>query len=168
MALLAFVLKVGFNNLVQRTLGSCFDVLSSILALSPVLKSFKFKADDPNLNIIVVNKKKGATTAKQLKVSSVKIKQILLHRENIEMLFADAVVLTEDLKFFLQMSATELADITLGGENWLDSCNISILNCGGKDEIYKYASILQQLEIPFYVVADFDFLKEGLNNYLKT
>lgn len=124
-------------------------------------------ADDPNLNIIVVNKKKGATTAKQLKVSSVKIKQILLHRENIEMLFADAVVLTEDLKFFLQMSATELADIILGGENWLDSCNISILNCGGKDEIYKYASILQQLEIPFYVVADFDFLKEGLNNYLK-
>ena len=123
-------------------------------------------AEDPNLNLIVVHKKQGATTVKQIDASSIKIKQILLHKENIEMLFADSVVLTEDLKFFLEMYATELSDLTSAGKNWLDSHNISILNCGGKEEIKKYASLLQQLNIPFYVVADFDFLKEGLNGYL--
>ena len=61
------------------------------------------------------------------------------------MLFADSVVLTEDLKFFLEMYATELSDLTSAGKNWLDSHNISILNCGGKEEIKKYASLLQQL-----------------------
>ncbi|MBX9852405.1 MAG: hypothetical protein K2X86_11690 [Cytophagaceae bacterium] len=42
---------------------------------------------------------------------------------------------------------------------------MSIINCGGKTELWKYAEILKEIDIKFITSADFDFLREGLNEY---
>lgn len=155
------------RRLLSARLNKFLDKRQNNQVLLTTHSSDFISADSPTLNLIVVHKKQGATTAKQIDASSIKMKQILLHKENMEMLFADTVVLTEDLKLFLELCASELPTLTPAGKNWLDSYNISILNCGGKEEIKKYASLLKCLEIPFFVVADFDFLKEGLNSYFE-
>jgi hypothetical protein len=49
------------------------------------------------------------------------------------------------------------------GENWLNDYNVSIINCGGKMEFPKYAKILKKLEIPYFIMADFDFLIDGIS-----
>ncbi len=125
-----------------------------------------------NLNIIVAHKNKE-THAKNIRFDSPKRKQILIRKQNAEMFFADAVILTEDLKYFLEVAAKdygnakviEQPDKTLG-ENWLNNYNVSILNCGGKTEFWKYVEVLRELEIPVFVVADFDFLCDGINEYM--
>lgn len=125
-----------------------------------------------NLNIIVAHKNKE-TRAKNIRFDSAKRKQILIRKQNAEMFFADAVILTEDLKYFLEVAAKdyggnkviEQPDKTLG-ENWLNSYNVSILNCGGKTEFWKYVEVLRELDIPAFVVADFDFLCDGISEYM--
>ena len=120
---------------------------------------------DPYLNLIVVHKQNGETKAQNIDASSIKMKQILLHKENAEMFFADMVILTEDLKLFIESTARQLSTLTHAGANWLNAYNISVLNCGGKREFPKYASLLTQAAIPFCIIADFDFLGDGLNSY---
>lgn len=120
---------------------------------------------DPYLNLIVVHKRNGETQAQNIDASSVKMKQVLLHKENAEMFFADMVILTEDLKLFIESTAQTLTTLTNSGANWLNAYNISVLNCGGKGEFPKYASLLTQAQIPFCTIADFDFLKDGLSRY---
>ena len=120
---------------------------------------------DPYLNLIVVHKQNGETKAQNIDASSIKMKQILLHKENAEMFFADMVILTEDLKLFIESTARQLSTLTHAGTNWLNAYNISVLNCGGKREFPKYASLLTQAAIPFCIIADFDFLGDGLNSY---
>lgn len=124
-----------------------------------------------DLNIIVVSKNEE-TTAKNINFDSPKRKQILIRKQNAEIFFADAVILTEDLKYFLEASSKKYGlnkvinsnGDTLG-ENWLNNYNISIINCGGKNELWKYTDILKELGIPSLVVADFDFLRNGLSEY---
>lgn len=120
---------------------------------------------DPYLNLIVVHKQNGETKAQNIDASSIKMKQILLHKENAEMFFADMVILTEDLKLFIESTARQISTLTHAGANWLNAYNISVLNCGGKREFPKYASLLTQATIPFCIIADFDFLGDGLNSY---
>jgi putative ATP-dependent endonuclease of the OLD family len=124
-----------------------------------------------DLNIIVVSKDEE-TTAKNIDFNSPKRKQVLIRKQNAEIFFADAVILTEDLKYFLEVTAkkyglgkviNDKGDI-LGG-NWLNNYNISIINCGGKNDLWKYTDILKELEIPSLVVADFDFLRNGISEY---
>lgn len=120
---------------------------------------------DPYLNLIVVHKQNGETKAQNIDASSIKMKQILLHKENAEMFFADMVILTEDLKLFIESTARQISTLTHAGANWLNAYNISVLNCGGKREFPKYASLLTQATIPFCIIAGFDFLGDGLNSY---
>jgi len=127
-------------------------------------------------NIIAVRKNNTATTAKNIHFDLPKRKQILIKKQNAEMFFADAVILSEGAdKYFIEESARsfgrevklidEEGELVTLGENWINDFNVSIINCGGKTELWKYAEILNELNIPFVATADFDFLRDGLSNY---
>ncbi len=126
-------------------------------------------------NIIAVRKEEAATSATNIYFNTPKRKQILIKKQNAEMFFADAVILTEGAdKYFVEEAArifgrdffyqNEDKRCCLG-ENWINDFNISILNCGGKTELWKYVEILRELNIKYITTADFDFLREGLNDY---
>lgn len=124
-------------------------------------------ANDSDLNIIVVKKEfEKGTTAKRLDANAIKTKQILLRKQNTEMFFSDMVILAEDLKYFIEGVAIDLGGSLGISPHWLDENNISVLNCEGKYNFYKYAQILTDLSIKFYIIADFDFLQKGLSEYL--
>lgn len=119
------------------------------------------------LNVIVVRKDDFQTKAKNVCFDDVKKKQILIKKQNAEIFFADAVILTEGYdKYIVEATAKEMAqDQSSLAETWLDDRNISVINCGGKGEFYKYAQILQAVNIPFLVIGDFDFFIKGLSKY---
>ncbi len=124
-------------------------------------------ANDSDLNIIVVKKEaEKGTTAKRLDANDIKTKQILLRKQNTEMFFSDVVILTEDLKYFIESVAIDLGKSLDISPHWLDENNISVLNCEGKYNFHKYTQILTGLNIKFYIIADFDFLQKGLSEYL--
>ncbi|NCS99514.1 AAA family ATPase [Candidatus Parcubacteria bacterium] len=114
------------------------------------------------LNIICVQKKNDGTVAKNTSFSTPKRKQILIRKQHAEMFFADAVILTEDAKYILEELAKEVHGAS---KDWLNENNISVLNVGGKTEFWKYAEVLQELEIPFFIIPDFDFLNNGISDY---
>lgn len=136
----------------------------------------EFISSIENQNIISVRKQKSSTTAKNIQFNTPKRKQILIKKQNAELFFSDSVILTEGAdKYLMEESAkefgkkTEYIDedgaISTLGENWLNDYNISILNCGGKTELFKYVEILRELKIDYITTADFDFLRDGLNDY---
>lgn len=127
-------------------------------------------------NIICVQKNEAATTAKNLYFNTAKRKQILIKKQNAELFFADSVILTEGAdKYFIEEAAkcfakdskfrTTEGEIVELSENWINDFNISIINCGGKHELWKYAEILTELNIRYITSADFDFLRSGLSEY---
>jgi predicted ATP-dependent endonuclease of OLD family len=127
---------------------------------------------DDSINLIVVKKEGNRSIAKNFYFNDIKVKQILVKKQNSEMFFADAVILVEGAdKYILESICKEfgnkkqhkLKNIT---ENWLNDHNVSIVNCGGKHEFWKYAHVLNDLEIPFMIICDFDFFRNGLDNYL--
>ena len=127
-----------------------------------------------DVNLIIVRKDKR-TSAKNFNFKDVKMKQILIKKQNAEMFFADAVILVEGAdKYMLESIAEEFSSkIRINsngtkidiGINWLDDYNSSIINCGGKTEFWKYVKILNEFNIPWLVIADFDFLRDGLNDF---
>ena len=127
-----------------------------------------------NINVIVV-KKDNYTFAKNFNFDDTKTKQVLIKKQNAEMFFADAVILVEGAdKYILEQIAEKFgeenkikyeSDTKLLGKNWLNDYNISIINCGGKTEFYKYVKIFNTFNIPWLVLADFDFLRGGLNDF---
>jgi putative ATP-dependent endonuclease of the OLD family len=139
------------------------------------------------VTIISVRKDEEGTRATNISFADPKRRQILIKKQNAEMFFSDAVILTEGAdKYFVQASAKLFAskrwivkdedagntELSAGENmsktlslNWLNEYNVSVLNCGGKAELYKYAQILREVNIPFITTADFDFLRDGLNTY---
>ncbi len=127
-------------------------------------------------NIISVKKTDISTTATNIYFNTAKRKQILIKKQNAELFFADAVILTEGAdKYFIEEAArcfgkekkliTPDGELIPLGENWMNEFNVSIINCTGKSELWKYAEILKEIDIKFITSADFDFIREGLNNY---
>jgi len=120
-----------------------------------------------DINLIVV-RKNSQTSAKNFDFNDIKTKQVLIKKQNAEMFFADAVILVEGAeKYILESIAEEFGNkikINTNGEekvlgkNWLNDYNISIINSGGKMEFWKYVKIFNDIEIPWLVLADFDFL----------
>ncbi|WP_462264958.1 AAA family ATPase [Mucilaginibacter sp.] len=127
-------------------------------------------------NIICVQKKQSATTARNIYFNTPKRKQILIKKQNAELFFADSVILTEGAdKYFIEEAARCFAKenvfrnsngvlVTLPS-NWINDYNISIINCGGKHELWKYVEILSELGVEYTTTADFDFLRTGLSEY---
>jgi putative ATP-dependent endonuclease of the OLD family len=125
---------------------------------------------DSNLNLILVTKsKEDGTVAKNICLSNVEPKQILLKNNNAEMFFADLFVLVEGQsdKYILQGIAEQYGIDKSLGQTWCDDRNISIITVGGKGDFKKYTNILDDLEIPYYIMADFDFFCKGLSGFLK-
>lgn len=127
-----------------------------------------------DINMIVVKKDKE-TFAKNFSFKNVKTKQVLIKKQNAEMFFADAVILVEGADKYILESIAEAFGGKIKirsngtekeiGMTWLNDYNISIINCGGKTEFWKYVKIFNELNIPWLVLADFDFLREGLNEF---
>lgn len=124
-----------------------------------------------NVNLIVVKKDSDhGTIAINTHFSNPKEKQILVKLENSEMFFADIVILVEGGEKYILESLAKYYGLHIHphlGENWLNDQNISIIAVGGKTEFWKYAKKLNELTIESYVLADFDFLFDGLNDYVK-
>lgn len=136
----------------------------------------EFISSIENQNIISVRKQANSTVAKNINFDTPKRKQILIKKQNAELFFSDSVILTEGAdKYFIEASAKEFGkkteytdengEIFTLGDDWINNYNISIINCGGKTELLKYVEILRELKIEYITTADFDFLREGLNDY---
>jgi predicted ATP-dependent endonuclease of OLD family len=122
-----------------------------------------------NLNIISVRKEaQTGSKATNTKFDTSKEKQLLVKSQNAEMFFADKVILVEGGdKYIVEAVAHFLGKYlnTALGENWLNEQNISVIAVGGKSEFSKYVKKLNDLHIPVFVLADFDFFLRGLTNY---
>lgn len=118
-------------------------------------------ADD--LNIIILRKDEASWTKwENINFSDPDKRQILIKKESAEMFFADIVILTEDCKHFVE----EVAKIFWKKheklwENWINNNNVSILNCGWKTWFHRYKNLLDLAKIPNYILADFDYLRDG-------
>lgn len=122
-----------------------------------------------NLNIIVTKKNDNGTTARNANFDDSKDKQILVKSQNAEMFFADKVILVEGGDKYIVESLSHYFGkvlMTEIGSNWLNDLNISVISVGGKSEFSKYVKKLNQLEIPVFVLADFDFFLRGLSEYI--
>ncbi len=124
---------------------------------------------EEELNIIVVNKRQDrGTIASNTEFHSSKEKQILLKSQNLEMFFADRVILVEGGdKYILEALARYYGkhiNPSLG-ENWLNDRNYSIIAVGGKTEFWKYCKKLKELGIERFILADFDFLLRKLPEF---
>lgn len=115
-------------------------------------------------NIFVVRKENSHSSTSVYNLNSFRdrevqrIKQVLWNR-NAEMFFADKVILVEGgEEFLLPIVANKLFE----KDNVLDYYNISIIRAGGKSQFNIYLKILKSLNIDYYVLADFDFLLNGL------
>jgi putative ATP-dependent endonuclease of the OLD family len=113
---------------------------------------------DNKINIIKVSKdKENGTDTSQIKEPD---GQILKNKENLEMFFADKVVLCEGAdKYILEKIAEEMGqeDENLG-KNWLDNNNISIIKVQGKGYFQRYIKILKQLKTDWFIFGDLDNL----------
>lgn len=128
-----------------------------------------------DINLIVVTKNGNRTFAKKFYFGDIKIKQILLKKQNAEMFFADAVLFVEgDDKYILELISEEIGkewkiitenDEKLLGKNWLNNYNVSIINCGGKTEFWKYAQVFKEIGIPWLIIADFDYFRDGSDKF---
>lgn len=127
---------------------------------------------DDSINLIVVKKDGNKSIAQNFYFSDLKSKQILIKKQNSEMFFADAVILVEGAdKYLLESIAKEFGEKNRSDhcnitKNWLNDYNVSIISCGGKHELWKYANVLKSLKIPYLTITDFDFFRDGLDSYL--
>jgi predicted ATP-dependent endonuclease of OLD family len=129
-----------------------------------------------NINLIIVTKNGNQTLARKFYFDNIRIKQILIKKQNAEMFFADAVIFVEGAdKYIFEIISEEIGNewkiITenlekqLLGKNWLNDYNVSVINCTGKKEFWKYVKVFNEIGIPWLIVADFDFLRDGLPEF---
>lgn len=122
-----------------------------------------------NLNIISVRKDNQlGTQGTNTKFTDTKEKQILTKTQNAEMFFADKVILVEGGDKYILEAAAQFYGSKLNtelGSDWLNEQNISVIAVGGKAEFWKYVKKLNELKIPTFVLADFDFFLRGLNDF---
>lgn len=123
---------------------------------------------EKDLNIILVRKTNGKTTAHSTFFENPKDKRLLLKGQNAEMFFADAVILVEGgEKYIMDVVARKYGrDKEELDENWLDNKNISTIAVSGKSEFSKYSKKLDELKIKWVVLADFDFIRNGLSEFI--
>lgn len=122
-----------------------------------------------NLNIISVRKEPQlGSKATNTKFDTSKEKQLLVKTQNAEMFFADKVILVEGGDKYIVEAVAHYLGKHLNpdlGENWLNEHNISVIAVGGKGEFSKYVKKLNDLKIPVFVLADFDFFLRGLPRF---
>ena len=143
----------------QRRFSSLLDQFSLtnqfiITTHSPV---FITQKDIPHLTLL---KKTKFTTAHQIKDKHILNENLIKTglESNLEMFFADAVMLVEgntDKIFF-----SHIGNKCLLLEHNFDKNNISVIPMGGKKSARAYLKILNELEIPYFVLLDDDGEKD--------
>jgi len=127
-------------------------------------------SEELNVHIIRKSPAKG-THGRHTEFKDSKERQILLRRENAEMFFADKVLLVEGGdKYIVEALSRDFAATEFGiaaglSSNWIDSLNFSVIACGGKTEFWKYYKKLRSVSIESFVIADFDFFRNGLAEF---
>lgn len=91
---------------------------------------------------------------------SERYRQIMCSK-GIEMFFADHVILVEGGEEYLVPS---LADLYYGKLGVLDTKNVSVVRVSGKTQFKVYVDILDGLRIGWTILADLDFLLDGLSS----
>ena len=88
--------------------------------------------------------------------------KIELQHKNAEMFFAEKVILVEGEE---QILIPEIVK-KIYGKNVLNNNDISIIKVGGKSYFNIYRKVLNDLNISNYIIADYDFLSEGVDSLL--
>ena len=88
--------------------------------------------------------------------------KIELQHKNAEMFFAEKVILVEGEE---QILIPEIVK-KIYGKNILNNNDISIIKVGGKSYFNIYRKVLNDLNISNYIIADYDFLSEGVDSLL--
>ncbi|TGD81531.1 ATP-dependent nuclease [Hymenobacter wooponensis] len=122
------------------------------------------KAGELN-NISVIKKINGKTKSNFFNIQKENKTQIqtLLRSENSEMFFADTVIICEGGEKFILPT---MVDKFVKSRELLDEYNITIVRANGKNDIFRIADALRECGIPYYALADLDFLFEGLDHTL--
>jgi predicted ATP-dependent endonuclease of OLD family len=125
-------------------------------------------SSEKDLNIILVKKKNGKTTARSVFFKDPEDRRLLLKGQNAEMFFADSVILVEGgEKYIFEVMAKKIGNGNKQfDENWLNNKNVSIISVSGKGEFLKYSKKLNELCIPWIVFADFDFIRRGISEFI--
>lgn len=126
----------------------------------------EFLRSAPIYKVTLVSKPPGSTAShiRQIKPDDFDEEELQkiqkeLTTKNAEMVFADHVLLVEGGEEHL---LPVLADLYFGESSWFDTHNVSVLPVKGKGNFKIYVEILEKLGIPWTILADLDFLKEGL------
>ncbi|BCS80965.1 AAA family ATPase [Anaerocellum diazotrophicum] len=127
----------------------------------------EFVRNTPLENIIVVRKENNIETKISRLNAERDIREIqkisnILWSNNAEILFADKVILVEGGEFYL---LPLIADKMLGEKRSLEKRNISIAKVGGKSYFKSYMQLLSDLNIECFVIADFDILENGIEDF---
>jgi len=85
-----------------------------------------------------------------------------MYSKAVELVFADQVILVEGGEEYI---IPPLCDILFGQKGWLDYLNISVIRANGKGSFLSYTQILDELEIPWVIFTDLDFLRDGITDF---
>ncbi len=115
--------------------------------------------DNESGKIIKVHKDESLSTRVcELEITK-DVKNLFIRDENLELLFAKKVILTEGLeKYIIKM----LWNYYSGDD--LDLLNISVISGEGKTSFPDFVKVCQKLDIDVFIMADFDFFLRGLES----
>ncbi len=126
----------------------------------------EFLRSAPLHQMILVYKPQGSTSSSVHQINPDDFDERMLQKiqkelatKNAEMLFADHVLLVEGGEEHLLPT---LADLHFGELRWFDTHNVSVVPVRGKGNFAIYSKILTRLGISSTILADLDFLKDGL------
>jgi predicted ATP-dependent endonuclease of OLD family len=109
------------------------------------------RTTDEALNIILVKKENGETTADPIGIK--RNRYLLLDNNYNELFFSDKVIVCEGYdSYILRWIINE----KFPGK--LDELNISLITVGGKDNIDEFVQMIVYLGIQCFVLTDFDYL----------
>jgi energy-coupling factor transporter ATP-binding protein EcfA2 len=86
----------------------------------------------------------------------------VLQTKNAELVFADCVILVEGGEEYI---IPPLADVLFGEKSWLDIHNVSVVRVNGKGSFLTYVQLLDELQIPWVILTDLDFLLDEVSKF---
>lgn len=131
-----------------------------------LIRKTAVRSDDPNVtrtsNTSIARVKDKLASIPEYGAKQVQNLELILQTIMTPMInegfFADLAVLVEGEKDRAALVATAESM-----EHQLEELGVSVIPCGGKNNLVKIASVFQQLAIPLYCVWDTDYNKEGEN-----
>ncbi len=123
----------------------------------------EFVRTAPLSDVSVIRRPKSQVQTKvyQTKKTLPKAQQIM-YSKAVELVFADQVILVEGGEEYI---IPPLCDILFKQRGWLDNLNVSVIRANGKGSFLSYTQILDELEIPWTIFTDLDFLREGITDF---